>query len=376
MLRPTLGACTLLATICFVISTSCAADSKTMGQIYEENRMAVVHVVMKADPSNSNQEPSSGTGFIIGGDGYVLTAKHIISEYKNEAVTPITVRIGSLNGIEVEAEPIPFDIGIDVALLRLRNPIGLGLRAYRNTARGDSRKIKGGDTLFLAGFNFTSNYAAFPATLSSNLGGGIGGNLLWSVIGAGALFGMSGAPVFDETGSVVGIVKGGQPGTSILQIIPEELLENFAIIPGWRRTETTLPPPVDMGNAIVMDGNVNYGQSGFSLSRNLVVSWDSPDADILVATAGAGAAEFFLPYDVPPYSSPHDATARSGIREMGTGDFATIASCSSLEYQFHWMVAKQGGVYCVRTRSGNRFAKLKVTGVYKDRISFDWAILN
>ena len=153
MLRPFLVAFILIGFSLLCVASTATADSKTMSQIYDENRMAVVHVIMKADPSTPNQSPSSGTGFIISGDGFVLTAKHIIADYKNEATTPITVRIGSLDGPEVEAEPVPFDIQIDVALLKLRNPISLGLTSYRSATRGDSGKIKGGTALFLAGFN-------------------------------------------------------------------------------------------------------------------------------------------------------------------------------------------------------------------------------
>jgi S1-C subfamily serine protease len=350
------------------------AKTKTAEEIFSENRMAVVHVVMASDPSGSTNEPSAGTGFIIGSDGFVLTAKHVISGYVNATTTPIKVQIGSLDGLQVAAEPILFDAGIDAVLLKLRNPIGVGLTAYRAVERGDSSKTPNGEALFVVGFNFTSNISVVSGTLSSSLGGGIGGNLLWSVQAPGAMFGMSGAPVFDGNGRVVGILEGGQSGSGIVQVYPEQLLEMFASIPGWKRRQGE-SAHVKTGNTIVMDGNANYGQSGFSFARDLVVAWDSPDADLLVATADrSGSAQFFVPYDVPPYTAPQDARAHGGIRSVNAGESIDM-SCPPLDYQFHWFPAQQGGTYCVRLRSGAKFAWIKVTGVFKDRISFEWALV-
>jgi serine protease Do len=203
--------------------------------------MAVVHIRVEADPSAPNNQPSFGTGFIIGSDGYVLTAKHILSSYISAAVTPISVRIGSLDGQQVAADYLPFDIGVDVAMLKLRNPLGVGLTAYRTVQRGDSTKAGNGNTVFVIGFNLTSNISIAQGLIASNLGGGVGGNLLWDIQGAGIVFGMSGAPVFNDEGEVIGLITGGQPGSGIEFAYPEQLLENFAAIPGWKRPQ---PAPV------------------------------------------------------------------------------------------------------------------------------------
>src|SRR5271166_3623102 len=103
-----------------------AAEPKSPNNIFTENRMAVVHVEIAADPSSPDKQPTYGTGFIIGGDGYVLTAKHVLSSFVNPTATPISVRIGSIDEPQVAADYIPFDIGVDVAMLKLRNPISLG----------------------------------------------------------------------------------------------------------------------------------------------------------------------------------------------------------------------------------------------------------
>jgi S1-C subfamily serine protease len=360
-----------------------SAESKSASSVFEENRMAIVHIEMQADPVSPNKKPIYGTGFIIGSDGYVLTAKHNLSGFVSPDVTPISVRIGSLDGQQVSADYIPFDVGIDVAMLKLRNPIGVGLTAYRTVKRGDSTdrtKAGNGVDVFIVGFNLTSNISVNKATISSNLGGGTGGNLLWDIQAPGVVFGMSGAPVFDVEGSVVGIMIGGQANTGIAFAYPEQLLENLAAIPKWRREDRTRLGRG--GNAVVMDGNVNYDQSGFSFSENKTVGWYSPHGDILVASDNRLSgliptlAQFYLPYDVPPYSAPQDASAHAGIRPMGTGSLESISTCPSEGYKYHWVMAEQGGTYCVRMRSGANFVKIKVWGIWKDRIAFDWAAID
>lgn len=211
------------------------AEQKSASDIFSENMMGIVHVEVGADPSSPNKQPSYGTGFIIGKDGYVLTAKHVLGSYINSSATPISVRLGSLDGRLVSADYVPFDIGIDVALLKLRSPIALGLTAYHSLERGDSAGLVNGVPLFIMGFNLTSNLSVASGVLASNLGGGTGGNLEWQIQSAGVVFGMSGAPVFGDNGKVVGIVTGGQPGTGIVVAYPEQLLEALAAIPGWKR---------------------------------------------------------------------------------------------------------------------------------------------
>ena len=132
MLRVVLGVLILI----FFSGGAAQAGKKSGAEIFSENRPAVVYVRVAADPSSSNKEPSYGTGFIIGRDGYVLTAKHVLGGYINSKVTPISVRIGSLDGKRVAADYVPYDIGLDVAMLKLRNPADVDLAGYQTVERG------------------------------------------------------------------------------------------------------------------------------------------------------------------------------------------------------------------------------------------------
>ncbi|MDP9049495.1 MAG: serine protease [Acidobacteriota bacterium] len=245
--------------------TSQAPHEKSFS--FSAQRAAVVHVAMTLDSGNPDAKVNSGTGFLISKSGYALTAKHIVSAYKNSMTTPIKVRIGSLDGLEVEADPIELGVGLDVMLLKLRDPRSLGINGYSFAGRGDASQIAIGDPLFIVGFNFSSNISLAQGTLGTNFGGGEGGNTLWSVNAIGAMFGMSGAPVFSSRGAVIGILEGGQPGTGIVQILPEDLLEPFAAIPRWNK----LPITVADTTGVLQNRNVSTNQINMSCDQTVNV---------------------------------------------------------------------------------------------------------
>jgi Trypsin-like peptidase domain len=224
------------------VSPNTWGDPKTADVIFKENAAAVVHVAMNPDPSSGNQE-NSGSGFIISPEGFALTAKHLLSGYVNQQTTPIRVKLGSLDAKEVTAEPIPMGETIDVALLRLRNPTSIGLQAYPFVKRGNSANMVPGNRVVVVGFSLTSNNSVVEASIKSNLGGGLGGELGWELNAPGVVFGMSGAPVFDTDAKVVGIITGGLENTSIANMYPEQLLENFAAIARWKPPELRWPSP-------------------------------------------------------------------------------------------------------------------------------------
>ena len=84
-----------------------AQGAMTGSALFIENRLSVVSIEVAADPSSPNPAPIRGTGFIISDDGWVLTARHVVSGYISAQVTPITVRIGSLNGQSAPADLHP-----------------------------------------------------------------------------------------------------------------------------------------------------------------------------------------------------------------------------------------------------------------------------
>lgn len=369
-----------LALVFVTVEVVNAQNPISPAEIFKQHSGSVVKIEVAPGPAASNQAPVIGTGFIISRDGLVVTAKHVLSGYLDEKTTPIRVRLwGALGGREVSAEPWSFDIGLDVTLLVLPHPNSLGLDAYPVAPRGDARSVSIGDQLYVIGFRLTGPIGISPGFLTSNFGGGPGGNLLWEH-NAGVTSGSSGAPVFDKMGHIVGIVKGGIAGTSVNYMYPEYVLEPYAGRAQWTRIVVTPPPlPGGAGNAILINGFVDYNRSAFSFRSNKVVAWNSPKGDIGVSSPGSPSKsppQFFLFHSAPPYNGPQDEGAKSGIRDMGANSLSDVQTCPTTDYKYHWQEVRPGRVYCVRLRSGDRYVKLKVQSVEADRIYFDWVTVN
>ena len=129
------------------------------------------------------------------------------------------------------------------------------------------------------------------------------------------------------------------------------------------------------GQAIVFEGWSHYPESGFVFASHSIVPWDSGKADLLVSRGSALAitARFFVQHDEPPYTgAAQDHAAQGGIIEMPSTSLDGVSECPVEGYRAHWADATEGSVYCVRTRDGAHYAKIKVTKVLSDRIAFAW----
>jgi hypothetical protein len=133
-------------------------------------------------------------------------------------------------------------------------------------------------------------------------------------------------------------------------------------------------PTLPSGQATIFDSFTNYWQSGFRFSTNSVVAWDSNAADILAAKPQSfSSMSFFLQYDAPPFNNPDlDKDARSGIIAMQQTEMNQVSECPASGYTYHWAAANLGRVYCVRTRSGEHYAVIKLTSIDNNSLSFTW----
>lgn len=133
-------------------------------------------------------------------------------------------------------------------------------------------------------------------------------------------------------------------------------------------------PTLPSGQTTIFDGFTNYGESGFRFNSNSIVAWDSNAADILAAKVESSSPmSFFLQYDAPPYNNPDiDKDARSGIIGMSQTELEQVSECPESGYQYHWVTASSGEVYCVRTRGGEHYAIIKLTDIGNSTLSFTW----
>jgi S1-C subfamily serine protease len=173
----------MIVTVAAVFSLEVRAEDAS--SVFNRHRMATVRIEVAPDPASVTKRPIVGTGFMIGSDGFIVTAKHNLAGYIDDVLTPIKVRLGSHILPEIPAQPSNFDIGQDVALLKLPHPSSLNLPAYQTAPRGDSRALSVGNQLYVLSFPADGPIGVIPATLISNLGGGPGGLFVWEITAGG-----------------------------------------------------------------------------------------------------------------------------------------------------------------------------------------------
>lgn len=353
-----------------VAITSCFhcldADAASPTEIRDRNKDSTVYIQVSGAGKDGVPYEVDATGFMVSATGEMITASHIFNDPSGHLLNPIKI-IGwpgsRYDGRRREIEVLDTAPNLDLSLLRFKG----NNTDYKPIQICPSHAMKIGEALIGVGFPKDSELSVINGILS-NLSGQRG----WAQTNVDFIQGYSGGPVFEaDTGSVVGIVMGGTPevaGRNFYLPINRAngLLSQLSSRPGCSITGKT---------ATISDGNLNYGQSGFSFSRSSLVPWNSPSGDILASTTNPkrdGHAIFFLPNDQPPYNSPQDSKARSGIVQIDEAQYNDQEDCPSDGYMYHWKDAAVNDAYCVRARDGIAYHKIHVKAVTRDFISFEW----
>ena len=161
-----------------------------------------------------------GTGFLVAEDGLIATNFHVISELVNK---PGKYRVEYLDAQDEKGdlELLDFDVINDLALLRAE---GLGLEPLELP---DSTPIQG-DTIYSLGNPFDIGFTVIPGTYNGIDEGSYYRHIHFS----GSInSGMSGGPVLNSDGGVVGI-NVSSAGNQISFLVPAEALR--ALIDEWR----------------------------------------------------------------------------------------------------------------------------------------------
>jgi len=166
----------------------------------------------------SPKAASSGTGFVISSDGYILTAHHVVGECKYIST--------NLNEKEEVLKIIASDAQNDLALLKSEKPC-----QYFAILTTDP-DIKIGEGVIAVGYSL-SGLLAEQAQISTGVVSAIAGlrnDFRFLQITAPVQLGNSGGPLLDENGKVIGIVVAKLNATLIQKYtgdIPQNV--NFAI---------------------------------------------------------------------------------------------------------------------------------------------------
>ncbi len=149
---------------------------------------------------------SSGSGFIVTDSGYIVTNYHVVEGGKSYKVT-------TYNNKEYDAQLIGYEESNDIAVLKIEGD------SFHSVTYGNSSAISVGDDVYVIGnplgdltYTLTSGVvSALNRLIKSDDGSLI--NMFQT--DAAVNSGNSGGPVFDSTGSVVGIATAKYASSSI-----------------------------------------------------------------------------------------------------------------------------------------------------------------
>ena len=181
--------------------------SLTPGQVYAQNVEAVVAISNQATTNIYGQiteTASSGSGFIISSDGYVVTNYHVA-----EGATKLTVILHDKT--EYTAKLVGYDAGNDVAVLKIE---ASGLPFVK---LGSSADLIVGDQVVAIGNPLGELTNSLTVGYVSALERGVhtgGARINMIQTDAAINSGNSGGPLFNMKGEVVGITTAKYSGTS------------------------------------------------------------------------------------------------------------------------------------------------------------------
>ena len=229
----------ILTAILAFTTFSARAETLSDQDIYDKRSSSLVFF-------RSNEGKDMSFGVLIGKDGYVLTAKHVVVAFGGE---PVKGTIGSKGkGKLLEFGPAEDGpAGLDVSLLKMKSPP----KDLSPAPIGRTDHFKASTRLVIVtGRNDQNNAVPLSATVSNRADSAMG---RWNMQGPGVEPGNSGSPAFDDRGNVVGFVVAGYKGLGTPQLqaldelIPwlkdkavsvEQKVDKFAIFVWGREQET------------------------------------------------------------------------------------------------------------------------------------------
>jgi len=184
--------------------------------------------------SGGAERHALGSGFILDGDGYIITNNHVV-----EDASEVKVQLGDKR--EFEAKVIGTDPQTDLALLK----IDAG-KSLPHVTMGDSDKIRVGDDVIAVGNPFGLGGTVTRGIVSA-LGRDINAGPYVDFIQTDAAInrGNSGGPLFDLDGQVIGVnsaiysPNGGSVGvgfsipSNIVKTVVAQLKEDGSVDRGW-----------------------------------------------------------------------------------------------------------------------------------------------
>lgn len=179
------------------------AQDALLINLYERTNPAVVYIEVLVERGGSLRQLSSGSGFVIDQEGYVVTNNHVV---ENADALQVTFFDGSVTR---EAEVVGRDAYSDLAVVKVDAPADR-LRPLR---LGDSDVLQVGQRVIAIGNPF-----GLQGTMTAGVVSAVGRTLTSQILAGGAFSnpeiiqtdasinpGNSGGPLLDSRGRVVGV---------------------------------------------------------------------------------------------------------------------------------------------------------------------------
>lgn len=178
-------------------ASSASSLSASAKRIYDQSRLQLLQVrtLLKGQDSQS----SVGSGFIVSDKGLLITNYHVVSQYALEPER-YRLRFATTDGLEGPLELLDIDVRHDLALLRLpaNSPANRGALHFRSP----EQPLTKGERIYSMGNPRDVTFAV----VEGNFNGLVERAFDPLIYYAGSINpGMSGGPVLDDEGLVVGI---------------------------------------------------------------------------------------------------------------------------------------------------------------------------
>jgi S1-C subfamily serine protease len=257
-------------------STSSAAAPTDVSDIYRRVSPGVVYIA-----STTAQGQASGSGWVYGADGTIVTNDHVV-----EGARSVSVRFTE-NGDPIEAKVLGTDPSTDIALLKVDpSKVEGGVRPLQ---LADSKTIEPGQPAIAIGSPF-----GLQGTVTSGIVSALGreirapnGFTISGVIQTDAAInpGNSGGPLLDDDGRVIGInsqiaTNGTDANSGVGFAVPIDTVKSVVpqlksagnIDRAWLGVSTSDAAPRD--GALVQDVTGEPAQRGGLERGDLILSFD------------------------------------------------------------------------------------------------------
>ena len=276
-----------------------------VADLYERVSAGVVFVQANSGrgelPFPGGGQAASGSGFLIDGEGHIITNDHVV-----EDADQFRVRFGE-DGEPIEAELLGADPSVDLALLKVDpadvdgelEPLELG--ASENLRPGDPA-IAIGSPFGLTGTVTAGIVSALGRTIQAPNGFSISGAIQTD---AAINPGNSGGPLLDEQGRVIGVnsqirTDGGNANSGVGFAVPVDEIKRS--LPALERGEDPKRAFLGVSSGPAPDGGAQVGG----------VVADGP-----AAKAGVREGDVIMEINDQPVRDPDDISAVVNSRRPG-----------------------------------------------------------